>query len=665
MKSNVKKKIEEKDDKITLSIGMIVKNEEKHLENCLSALKKLMDNVSCELIIVDTGSTDRTKEIALKYTDKVYDFEWINDFAAARNYGLEKAVGEWFMYVDADEYLDEDCEEMINFFNMPEVRNKYWSASISRLEYGSNNKGSMLTLIGRISRMYDGIKFDNPIHEVIPMPLPHGYFSTVFHHYGYVYNSLKEKRQKGARNTPPLLKAYEEDPTDLRTLSHLCDAIMVDENFEKFELREPYFKEYLKYAKEKPTHPYTPGAFIKNMVFYLNSKRYMKAIEISKEFFELEYAERTIAALSVYFIQALSYANLDDYENSYESAKKYFEYYEKYKSNKLEMIELRFCNIYGLIEQDYNDTILRTSKALYHLNRYEESLEYLEKLDISKMSIINLKAYLSIVRDLVNRTSNHSFIVSCYKKILELNDEDKTGFILFLMDQYYMEHPSERENFVNVMLESGVEGKYIDLMKIVKADNDGEDVSTAISDFVNSVTNWKDGYNEAIYLAMKHNVDLTDIISRMPHNLLIDTLTIISDGHYDCYADIALNYCQSIEMDSIQKMFWCICALEAAVHKSNELDHDRKYDLYDFFVCILSDYVYNIYNPDLLNPQDVDILPELHRFGYYMTLAFSAKNDGDDIGYIRCLKEALRLCEPMKDLVSFYLSEFEEELKTR
>ncbi|EKC72033.1 glycosyl transferase, group 2 family protein, partial [human gut metagenome] len=47
--------------------------------------------IPCELIIVDTGSTDRTKEIALKYTDKVYDFEWINDFAAARNFGLEKA----------------------------------------------------------------------------------------------------------------------------------------------------------------------------------------------------------------------------------------------------------------------------------------------------------------------------------------------------------------------------------------------------------------------------------------------------------------------------------------------------------------------------------------------------------------------------------------------
>lgn len=113
MKSNINKS---SGNNLILSIGMIVKNEEKHLDNCLSALKRFMNQIPCELIIVDTGSTDRTKEIALKYTDKVYDFEWINDFAAARNFGLEKAKGKWFMFLDADEYMDEDCSEMVSFF---------------------------------------------------------------------------------------------------------------------------------------------------------------------------------------------------------------------------------------------------------------------------------------------------------------------------------------------------------------------------------------------------------------------------------------------------------------------------------------------------------------------------------------------------------------------
>ena len=72
---------------ITISLCMIVKNEEKNLERCLSSYAPLMD----EIIVVDTGSTDKTKEIAAKFTDKIYDFTWINDFSAARNFSFEKA----------------------------------------------------------------------------------------------------------------------------------------------------------------------------------------------------------------------------------------------------------------------------------------------------------------------------------------------------------------------------------------------------------------------------------------------------------------------------------------------------------------------------------------------------------------------------------------------
>ena len=82
---------------------MIVKNEERILDRCLSCIADMMD----EIIIVDTGSTDRTKEIAAKYTDKIYDFEWIDDFAAARNFAFSKATGDYIYSADADETMDE------------------------------------------------------------------------------------------------------------------------------------------------------------------------------------------------------------------------------------------------------------------------------------------------------------------------------------------------------------------------------------------------------------------------------------------------------------------------------------------------------------------------------------------------------------------------------
>ena len=94
----------------TISLCMIVKNEEKVLARCLDSVKSAVD----EIIIVDTGSSDKTKEIALKYTDKVYDFEWIDDFSAARNYAFSKGSMDYLMWLDADDVVSpENCEKLI------------------------------------------------------------------------------------------------------------------------------------------------------------------------------------------------------------------------------------------------------------------------------------------------------------------------------------------------------------------------------------------------------------------------------------------------------------------------------------------------------------------------------------------------------------------------
>ncbi len=87
----------------TISVCMIVKNEEKNLRNCLTPLKQIAD----EIIIVDTGSTDRTKEIARDFTDKIYDFEWTYDFAAARNFAFSCATSDYIYSADADEVIDQ------------------------------------------------------------------------------------------------------------------------------------------------------------------------------------------------------------------------------------------------------------------------------------------------------------------------------------------------------------------------------------------------------------------------------------------------------------------------------------------------------------------------------------------------------------------------------
>jgi glycosyltransferase involved in cell wall biosynthesis len=82
---------------------MIVKNEEEFLEQCLNSIKKLVE----EIIIVDTGSNDKTKEIARKFTTKIFDFKWSDDFSVARNESLKYATGDWILILDADEVISE------------------------------------------------------------------------------------------------------------------------------------------------------------------------------------------------------------------------------------------------------------------------------------------------------------------------------------------------------------------------------------------------------------------------------------------------------------------------------------------------------------------------------------------------------------------------------
>ena len=87
---------------ITISLCMIVKNEERVLKRCLDSVRDLVD----EIIIVDTGSTDATKRIAAGYTDKIYDFTWIDDFSAARNFAFSKATKEYIYSAEIGEGLD-------------------------------------------------------------------------------------------------------------------------------------------------------------------------------------------------------------------------------------------------------------------------------------------------------------------------------------------------------------------------------------------------------------------------------------------------------------------------------------------------------------------------------------------------------------------------------
>ena len=111
---------------------MIVKDEEMVLERALKSVERIAD----EIIIVDTGSTDRTKKIALKYTDKVYDFVWCDDFAKARNYSFSKATMDYCMWLDADDIISDSDQE--GLINLKKTLSKDTSVAVSYTHLSKN-----------------------------------------------------------------------------------------------------------------------------------------------------------------------------------------------------------------------------------------------------------------------------------------------------------------------------------------------------------------------------------------------------------------------------------------------------------------------------------------------------------------------------------------------
>lgn len=149
---------------ITISTCMIVKNEERVLARCLDCVKSFSD----EIIIIDTGSTDRTKEIAAAYTDKLYDFEWCNDFAAARNFSFSKATMDYIYIADADEIIDEENQRKILDLKkvlLPEIEivQMYYT---NQLEFGTTynyDKEYRPKLARRLREFY----WQDPLHETL------------------------------------------------------------------------------------------------------------------------------------------------------------------------------------------------------------------------------------------------------------------------------------------------------------------------------------------------------------------------------------------------------------------------------------------------------------------------------------------------------------------
>jgi len=189
---------------VSVSLCMIVKNEEQNLPRCLASVLPVVD----ELVIVDTGSSDRTRQVAELYGAKVVECAWNGDFSAARNYSLDQAEGNWILVMDADEVVSARdyavLLEMItgnagkavaftittrNYTNKVDVEN--WQANCGEYPKEEAGRGWMPSDKVRLFPNRPDIRFENPIHEMVEAALARAGVldvksSLIVHHYGYL-----------------------------------------------------------------------------------------------------------------------------------------------------------------------------------------------------------------------------------------------------------------------------------------------------------------------------------------------------------------------------------------------------------------------------------------------------------------------------------------------
>ncbi|WP_243125424.1 glycosyltransferase family 2 protein [Clostridium amazonitimonense] len=290
-----------------ISLCMIVKNEEKVLDRCLNSLKDTLD----EIIIIDTGSHDGTKEIALKYTDKVFDFTWCNDFSKARNFSISKASNDWVLILDADEVIKEFNIGSLKSFcneNNNKVTGRIKIVNEYEDDYGTKR------YIERINRLFNRkfFEYKGSIHEQIVCKNGLDYMTQnvdiVVDHTGYSKEVLN-RTNKIQRNIDLLRVAIKENNKDPYLYYQLGKSYFMGKNYKEASI----FFEKAVTLVDNFGYEYVEDLIESYGYSLINLNEFKKAKIIEK------YNKYYLSSPDYYFLMALVYMNNNEFQKAAET----------------------------------------------------------------------------------------------------------------------------------------------------------------------------------------------------------------------------------------------------------------------------------------------------------------------------------------------------------
>jgi glycosyltransferase involved in cell wall biosynthesis len=625
---------------------MIVKNEEKHLAECLDALQPLLTGVKSELLITDTGSTDNTIEIAKRYTENVFHFDWVNDFSAARNFGLDKAKGEWFMFLDADDVFT-DLSEMIRFFNDKRLSRKYNTCTYMTRNYTDAAKSDYNEFMQtRIFRIQPGIRFNGRVHEAFGATPPVYNFSSYDYHTGYIFNSYEEEAAKSRRNMDLLHLDLEDNPHDLRNwdlaIRNELDGKLKAVNVKRAE-------EEIKIAPEN--HAYLPMLYHCLLNFY-QTHDHRRAITLTDEFLE-KFKQDDVIIVDIYGARVYLFNAIKDFKTSCDAYEQYSKFLDMHQKGELKVDSLRFINpIY--LKSNAISTLKDIAIFSYmQTGEFGKAFAVWESTGALTEPVKKFKESLNSLRGMIKDSGNFDNLAVVYEKVLAAGEAERIDAIEEMIEKlfYAVKNKYRFADLFTSKTDSNL--RFFRLMRLYK---DKDTVSRAFREevqaFINDTANWSKYFSEALYMAIERGADLKAYIAASNSEIISRQLSRCAEFHPD-YATLILERGQPEDFTgSVKELFWLVTALEKASYVTGELPADKHPALYERFCWLLAIYVTNIYNPELLNETDIGALPALHRFGYRMSVAFSARDNGNLTGYVRGMRDALKENDRMKEIVS-------------
>lgn len=308
----------------TLSVCIIAKDEEKNIERCLKSIKEIAD----EIIVVDTGSIDNTKNIAKRFTDKVLDYSWDNDFSKARNISIKEATKDWILYLDCDESIDSSLVNIIR----EAIENDYYIGYYLKLMNVIDNQLYQGAYILRLIKNNKGFNFKGKIHEQILPSIYKKYTSEMItnlecpiYHYGYDLTE-EEFNIKNKRNLDILL-SYDDDEKDGFYYFNLANQYFSSKDFED----AIYFYNKSLNSKEEDAIGYKVYIPSNLILSYYSIGLFESAIERCNELLKIfpKYKD-------LYLLLGACYRELGENEESRENFKYYLklsEYISPYPDN--------------------------------------------------------------------------------------------------------------------------------------------------------------------------------------------------------------------------------------------------------------------------------------------------------------------------------------------